>query len=63
MASYVLFLYYKSPALQFQVIWNTFYGAFVRIALPPGGTICEETTREDMIGTIYEMVRHTPNGF
>ena len=33
MASYMLFLYYKSPTLQFQVIWNTFYGAFVRIAL------------------------------
>jgi hypothetical protein len=33
MASYMLFLYYKSPELQFQVIWNTFYGAFVGIAL------------------------------
>ena len=33
MAIYNIKMAYKSPTLQFQVIWNTFYGAFVRIAL------------------------------
>ena len=32
----------------------------MQIDLPPGSTICEETTQEDMIWTIYEMVRRTP---
>ena len=32
----------------------------MQIDLLPGSTICEETTREDMIGTIYGMVQPTP---
>ena len=32
----------------------------MQIDLLPGITICKETTWEDMIFTIYEMVRRTP---
>ena len=37
-------------------------GELAQIVLSPGGTICEEKTREDMIGTICEMARRTPTG-